>query len=820
MASRPTKVRFVKCPKCKEILPEFADIPVYQCGGCGTVLKAKYREVGGESCAVESCQSSERKPEDAESVASLKQPMVHCSSDEDVFQVNQGNVALESGRSDKNLSENGDNNDDVALSGEVSLRKEELSENGRSSGESNGSGEGGTSDVRRELPDQSKEENSNRTDQSEIIEKVPDHNLDCENQSQEDREIKPQHYMDDEEGTSSGQLLSNNVKMRDTMDESTESVISEDVVDTKNNEKIENLLKSPTTRSYFAYYGSNFSNGDDFDYHAFTRSRNPQVSKRLFKPSRVTDCVSTEGKQPRRENLVVDKMSTDPVLQAQVAELSQLASVASSDRYGTAYSQSVNWDQEEQLESICYGFQTYERESQQVPKVSDPVRSRMESENAGPSRFLPRVTPDRRYSPSVHQHSNLLHNGHEELERFDQHQLDLLQKVERLTGQLSRLSGQSGRGRGKFPVGGQAQEVLPDYSANHVKRHFAAYEKRRMVPQYHESSKVHFSGPTNCRYHGDYSCSFCCPDGWQRSVQLPPICYNKGLCQSCAVHIRHHSYGPSPASSQQLSGSNFHGPFFHNNSAPMHEERLLDHEMEMLHYRERRNMLKRHCRPIVGGAPFITCYKCCKLLQIPADFLPTRRHQKLRCGACSEVLTFAIQGKNHIIPFRPIDEQHHLLPSTSQEGLPQGDPVSCSDDYGYSFCYYSTEGGTSKNDMQDKMQASSSSVEPILDRKIVCEPSEKRTDNRQGSKLVFKASKLGKSVESSPRSTSPLHRLMGYSSPSEIINGSAYVADKLLHSDVTSKGTSKENMERKGLTANGTVCNTENTTNLEILNEA
>ncbi|XP_068668371.1 protein ENHANCED DISEASE RESISTANCE 4-like [Aristolochia californica] len=800
MASRPTKVRFVKCPKCKQILPEFADIPMYQCGGCHTVLKAKYREVGGESSAVESCQNSVRKPEDTESVASTEQAMVHCSRDEDVFHMNQGSAGLESGPSDKSLSELGENNDDVALSGEASLWKEELSENGRSSGESNGSDEVGTSDFRRELPDQSKEETSNCTDQSETSEKVQsDHNLDYKNQSQEDQEIIPEHYMDDDVGTSSGHLLSNKMKMRDTMDESTESVISEDMVDTKNNEKIENLLKSPTTRSCYAYYGNNSSNGEDFDDHVSTRSRNPQVSKRAFKPSRIADSVSIEGKPPRREDLLMDKMSTDPSPQAQVTEFSQLASVASSARYGTAYSQSFAWDQEE---SNGYGLHTYERENLQEPKVSDPVKNWMESESVGPSRLLPRVTPDGRYSLSVHQNNNLSNDGHEELECFDQHQLDLLSKVERLRDKLSRLSGQSGRGRGKFPVGGHAQEELPDYSTNHIKHHVAAYEKRRMAPQYRESSKIHFSGPTNCRHHVDYSCLFCFPDGWQCSAQQPPTCYNNGLCQSCAVHIHHCSYCPSPASSQHLSGPSIHGPFFPNASAPTHEERLLDHEMEKLHYIQRRNMLKRHCRPILGGAPFITCYKCCKLLQIPADFLPMRRHQKLRCGACSEVLTFSIQGKNHVIPFSPIDVQPHLIPSTSEEGLAQVDPVSCSDDYGHSFCYYSTEAATSQNDMQDKMQASSSSIGPLQDGNLVCEKSEKKTDNRQGSTSVLKSSRVGKSQESSPRSTSPLHRLMGYSSPREIIDGSAY--DKLgsadLHSDATSKRISKENLKRKGLT--------------------
>uniref|UniRef100_A0ACD5W635 Uncharacterized protein n=1 Tax=Avena sativa TaxID=4498 RepID=A0ACD5W635_AVESA len=39
------KLRFVRCPKCHQLLVEYPSIPVYQCGGCGTVLRAKNRGV-------------------------------------------------------------------------------------------------------------------------------------------------------------------------------------------------------------------------------------------------------------------------------------------------------------------------------------------------------------------------------------------------------------------------------------------------------------------------------------------------------------------------------------------------------------------------------------------------------------------------------------------------------------------------------------------------------------------------------------------------------------------------------------------------------
>jgi len=34
-----SKVRLVRCPKCENLLPELPDYSVYQCGGCGAVLR-------------------------------------------------------------------------------------------------------------------------------------------------------------------------------------------------------------------------------------------------------------------------------------------------------------------------------------------------------------------------------------------------------------------------------------------------------------------------------------------------------------------------------------------------------------------------------------------------------------------------------------------------------------------------------------------------------------------------------------------------------------------------------------------------------------
>lgn len=54
----------------------------------------------------------------------------------------------------------------------------------------------------------------------------------------------------------------------------------------------------------------------------------------------------------------------------------------------------------------------------------------------------------------------------------------------------------------------------------------------------------------------------------------------------------------------------------------------------------------RPCRPVAGAAPFIVCYNCSELLQIPEEILQMGKHQhKLRCGSCSQLISFELDGR-------------------------------------------------------------------------------------------------------------------------------------------------------------------------------
>ncbi|XP_066340792.1 uncharacterized protein [Miscanthus floridulus] len=62
MAMEPHSLRFVRCPKCHQLLVEYPSIPVYKCGGCGTVLRAKHRAAPAARAGSESGERSTSSP--------------------------------------------------------------------------------------------------------------------------------------------------------------------------------------------------------------------------------------------------------------------------------------------------------------------------------------------------------------------------------------------------------------------------------------------------------------------------------------------------------------------------------------------------------------------------------------------------------------------------------------------------------------------------------------------------------------------------------------------------------------------------------------
>ncbi|KAI9110745.1 hypothetical protein K1719_018183 [Acacia pycnantha] len=216
-------------------------------------------------------------------------------------------------------------------------------------------------------------------------------------------------------------------------------------------------------------------------------------------------------------------------------------------------------------------------------------------------------------------------------EDSDQEKMNLLKMIYKLQKELKRTSSLKGD---------TTERLFPDVSYK-GSRDF--HEGRRFSHDLSDpwSDARYYHGPINWRqrskistipfsaeassstHHVDNSCFHCQRQEWRCSAELPPhaLCQHEDLYKYHPVHnnccFPHRSY-----------------PF----RAP----------------REKQSMNKKHFRPVAGGAPFVTCRNCFKLLQLPADFLLFQRacHQ-LKCGHCSEILKFSLQDRSHIVSYDP-----------------------------------------------------------------------------------------------------------------------------------------------------------------------
>lgn len=63
---------------------------------------------------------------------------------------------------------------------------------------------------------------------------------------------------------------------------------------------------------------------------------------------------------------------------------------------------------------------------------------------------------------------------------------------------------------------------------------------------------------------------------------------------------------------------------------------------------------ERRCRPLAGGAPFVTCYNCFELLQLPKKvFLEEKNQKKIKCAACSTVVFFTVANMKLLVNRTP-----------------------------------------------------------------------------------------------------------------------------------------------------------------------
>ncbi|PIN05424.1 hypothetical protein CDL12_22035 [Handroanthus impetiginosus] len=387
--------------------------------------------------------------------------------------------------------------------------------------------------------------------------------------------------------------------------------------------------------------------------------------------------------------------------------------------------------------------------------------------------------------------------------------MDLLRTVWELEDQLNRMQLSKVMTNRRFPAEVVNGTFTPFYYNHRApEREIYADHPSRYNPRYNQAqghaercniSRLAFPGEA-ARYRHQVSCSclHCCPQDWHYSAQLP----SRSLHHENGHHVVHNDHNCCNMASPLHYTSSEHSLW----GSEMKSDNQRPDELERLPLKEKYHTVKRHLRPIAGGAPIISCYYCSEVLQLPVDFLLfKRRYHRLICNACKKVLKFSLQKGAHIVPHLPdasapppseVDDyndarsRRNLDPLSHSSSRKNAERVSWSDDYGPSFCRScSTEGEASvvlpsfdhaERNSYNRKKSLGSSYEPMEDgkmRSVVMGPQNKNVSSMKNVESVGSSSEMPKwrkatseIEELPPSSNSPLHRLMGYSSPSQVLN--------------------------------------------------
>ncbi|KAH7853255.1 hypothetical protein Vadar_000575 [Vaccinium darrowii] len=525
--------------------------------------------------------------------------------------------------------------------------------------------------------------------------------------------------------------------------------------------QFKDLPKYPTSGSYSAYDGS-VSSYDGTDYQV------PYPIKRKFKKA---ECAIAKS-MPIKDEVEV--------------------------RYQARNSSSVS---SQQKHYAIQGSKCREDELVESTRCGHPVRSRMKSETDEP--FYSRV-----YSIGS-ENASSSNNGRSVLQgstSFDlpskprypeDEKMKLLKMVYELQEQLNRTNILRSRAEEIFPRDTEMEKQIPSYYGHVVPEvgirhdldntmHPGSYNQGRNLTHQRQPLHIPFSAePTVGRHQVDCSCFHGYPQDCNCLAPLPSQirCSNS---QYTALPKQKYFNNPSTSSSpQHYTGSEFslrsHDVMSDEYRHAYHYEGTYEGKMSS---GKRHQPVKRQVLPLAGGAPFLVCYKCSELLQLPADFLLFgKRCHRLRCSACSVILKFSLQNGSHILPYI---YPNSLAPSPSNNV----EPMSCSDDCGPSWrqsCSTEEEPFSTglplsalNRESNDRKMSSGSSFEPMEEREklpifeepqIKYESPAKLYASPESSWRRSKAKKLSSEIEDlPPKSGFPLHKLLGYASPSEVLD--------------------------------------------------
>ncbi|KAJ0705359.1 putative zinc-ribbon domain, plant, protein enhanced disease resistance 4 [Helianthus annuus] len=843
-----SKVRLVRCPKCLNVLPEPPDVPVYTCGGCGARLQAKKRNkstVDTTSQRPDEGSSGKQKVDsvfiDQEASSSSNQQSLISSIDESV-QNSDHNGSMKD-QDAANTAENG-----TVIQLKMVSSSDEPDQNihndPRSSTEFSGHEDPQSSPEATSHKGIDQEQEQSQSDYQDTVvglehssakqktEQLSADNNDCNvNRSSselsyhEKPESSPEaaaHSRIDQQQEQEQEQEQNQSRYQDAGKQQ-ENVTVAGLGHSSGKQKTEQLSDENELRNRFAHLllvnprneldrnndRNEGSSSSELSYHDDPVS-SPEATAHNRVKQQETEFVScrketgvekngsefeetiadmrivsdsdsgskssfrsviAEKRQKKavcldEDDLLSEDGSTDLRHQRRFGRISSAESMETARLGGTSY----------------YGYEgsvsSFDGNDDQIPRknrigsIRDEVdsgnRSRVNWRNDRPlngrvSKYEQRSTDVRSFYGLNEFHENPRHRPSMIPENPQMERTELLKLVRELQDQLERTNISN-------------PQQVPSYY-NHLLNNPGRYGQR-----------MAFSGEAvavNRRRDGS-SCHHCCPQDRHFSAQLP------------SHHVCCHgpNYGPS----------SYRSPHFSGPSSPKHIHSESDFSAPDDHWQQsdvrkpfRSPRKKQYVRPIAGGSPWITCYRCFKILQLPQSFLLfDRRYHSLKCGACMKVLNFTLSDGTHVSRYNP-DETVAAPPSSEAEDYDKlagswAGPVSCSD---RSFeKSYSTEtdrnGSRSREFSEDRRKATmsrdpSGSTRPpssrFSGRRLTtseieevgpgpgpngspgsCRPPSSRNSGRRTTTSEIEEVGPG-------HNGSPLHWLMGYASPSKVIRG-------------------------------------------------
>ncbi|KAF6172995.1 hypothetical protein GIB67_006371 [Kingdonia uniflora] len=784
------KVRVVRCPKCENLLPELPNLPVYQCGGCGAILQAKKQTQSNDGSSVKSEEErvrvvsdkggvlnlsdnvSEMSDRETDGIIERKQRLYERvlpervmnsssrSAERDILTENNpvpsfGGRSLEQDTGYNGASVKSEEESVEMVSGKVGTLN--LSDNAleMSDRETDGVIARGQGKYERVIPDRTVNSGQN----------VGYNGLSVKSEEERVRVI-----------SSKGGALNFHDNASEISDRETDGVIErrerkyervvlDRLVNSGRNTSSRTAMREVLTENKPASRYDQKSSKQDIGYNGKYRRR--------------TDNWVGENNQElnmNRGKFVGDNFGKE-ITQNEEAKL-QYESSSGSRMSG----QVEDWRTRERE-----GVNPYRKTPRAVAegvRFSAPPFSdeRPSYYHPGSSYGYGSGSRKSRMDPNL--------GGPDRVEYLEQDRAELLRKLEELKDQISKSCDVSDRPKERVPVPLEERpcdtyvgrdtwfpevssranrpSIQPFMTDNSIHRHPYYTNSHEPVPlmNRHDMDMQNFYPPPNeIPGYGDHF-------GHQMPARVPNQPYRQYMdidpghnpsfphntffhqpACSCFQCYNKHQQLPSQVPPSVVRNRRFTDPPTNSMFSHLEHQRgynprereaisppLRSREPEIVgvgHSRPQRttlvNKTVRRCRPIAGGAPFITCSSCFELLPLPKKLvLMEKTQKKLKCGACSTIIPFFFESKKLVFssPTQINDVASNSYPSSAEtvkENILHSPDhanrgITYSDDYdnsGYNFQSTDTEPVLSSTDQRlnlsnsDKMHgvlSSSSSV--------------------------------------------------------------------------------------------------------------